>query len=60
MSQTWPTPEDACYDCGSTSPGHHTKLCAFADDDDARDLPSIPGTQWVDREALNREENNAS
>lgn len=36
----------ACYDCGSTIPGRHTPLCGLAGENDARDLPQTPGTQW--------------
>jgi len=35
-----------CYDCGSNIEGHHTELCAFAEESDVRDLPAHPGTQW--------------
>ena len=50
VSARWPNAEDSCYDCGSTISGHHTPLCAFADDEtDARDLPAIEGTQWWDK-----------
>lgn len=39
-------PDTRCWDCGSTIEGHHTQLCEMAGSDDARDLPSQPGTQW--------------
>lgn len=40
------SPENPCYDCGSTIAGHHTKLCDLAAPDDKMDLPAKPGTQY--------------
>lgn len=37
-----------CWDCGSTLPRRHTPLCAMAGDDETRDLPQVPHTQWWD------------
>lgn len=44
----WPNLNDKCYDCGSTIPNHHTKLCDFAENDPENilDLPMIEGTQY--------------
>lgn len=44
--KSWPSKKDPCYDCGSTIPGHHTKLCDFVEKGDVLDLPAVPGTQW--------------
>lgn len=45
--QTWPTPFDPCYDCGSSVPGRHTPSCdPFFSSGGIRDLPHVEGTQW--------------
>src|SRR5262245_1452172 len=36
----------SCYDCGSKIPGHHTALCDLAGEEDVKDLPARPGTQY--------------
>lgn len=46
MTPADPLHIERCWDCGSTIPGHHTALCAFAAPNDIRDLPSKPGTQY--------------
>lgn len=35
----------ACYDCGSSIPGHHTPSCELGGPTDEYDLPEVPGTQ---------------
>ena len=35
-----------CWDCGSTIPNHHTKLCDLAEENAIRDLPAKKGTQY--------------
>ncbi len=37
---------EKCWDCGSTIPAHHTKLCELSGPNHIRDLPAQPGTQW--------------
>ena len=41
-----PNNSEPCYDCGSTIPCHHTAICATCYDDDVKDLPAVPGTQY--------------
>lgn len=36
----------ACYDCGSTLDGHHTKLCDLAPKNAVRNLPAVKGTHY--------------
>ncbi len=40
------SPEDPCYDCGSTIPLRDTPLCDMAEEGSIKDLPAVPGTQW--------------
>jgi hypothetical protein len=38
-----------CWDCGSTVPDHHTRLCQFGTPDTINDLPAAGRSQyWVE------------
>lgn len=39
-SEVYPQPGHACYDCGSTVPGHHSELCDLTGPGDVKDLPA--------------------
>ena len=43
----------SCYDCGSTIKGHHTPRCEMSGQNDIKDLPEIPGTQWWTETVVN-------
>lgn len=44
------SPDNPCYDCGSTISLHHTPLCDLAEDNAIKDLPAIPNTQYWTKE----------